>query len=261
MHHKDLHRPAIAWDSIPLTRFGLELYALRTWVITGSDKDWVLINDRSLSETKHNNIYMRSSHISIACMNNIKPKHRTQYRGWPLDSPHKGPVTWRKWLTLPLPVRNPKLVITIPADALVPIGARSPADTITAAWNQTLKWPRLCIQNAWRNFEKSCGNLVTEVTHNHYSDVIIGAMASQITSLTIVYSTVYSGTDDRKHQSSASLAFVRRIHRWPVNSPHKGPVTRKMFPFDDVILLCELDQHWFTQFLPGPILIYGQLDP
>ena len=64
--------------------------------------------------------------------------------------------------------------------------------------------------------------------------------ASQITSLTIVYSTVYSGTDRRKHQSYVPLAFVRGIHRWPVNSPHKGPVTRKMSPFDDVImLLCD----------------------
>ena len=62
-------------------------------------------------------------------------------------------------------------------------------------------------------------------------------MASQITSLTVVYSTVYSDTDQRKHQSSASLAFVRRIHRGPVNSPHKWPVTRKMFPFDNVIML------------------------
>ena len=70
----------------------------------------------------------------------------------------------------------------------------------------------------------------------HYSDVIMDAMTSQITSLTIVYSTVYSGTDQRKHQSSASLAFVRGIHRGPVNSPHKWPVTRKMFPFDDVII-------------------------
>ena len=61
-------------------------------------------------------------------------------------------------------------------------------------------------------------------------------MASQITSLTIVYSTVYSGADQRKHQSSASLAFVRGIHRLPVNSPHKWPVTRKMFPLDDVII-------------------------
>ena len=65
----------------------------------------------------------------------------------------------------------------------------------------------------------------------------MGAIASQITSLTIAYSTVYSGTDQRKHQSSASLAFVWGIHRGPVNSPHKWPVTRKMFPFDDVIIL------------------------
>ena len=72
----------------------------------------------------------------------------------------------------------------------------------------------------------------------HYSDVIMGSMASQITSLTIVYSSVYSGADKRKHQSSASLAFVRGIHRRPLNSTHKRPVTRKMFPFDDVIMYC-----------------------
>ena len=72
---------------------------------------------------------------------------------------------------------------------------------------------------------------------DHYSDVIMGMMASQITSLTIVYSTIHSGADQRKHQSSASLAFVRVIHRGPVNSPHKWPVTWKMFPFDDVIMV------------------------
>ena len=71
----------------------------------------------------------------------------------------------------------------------------------------------------------------------HYSDVIMGAMASQITSPTVVYLIVYSDANQSKHQSSASLAFVRGIHRWPVNSPHKGPVTRKMFPFDDVIMI------------------------
>ena len=70
----------------------------------------------------------------------------------------------------------------------------------------------------------------------HYDDATMSLMASHITSLTIVYSTVYSGVDQRKHQSSASLAFVRGIHRGPVNSPHKWPVTRKMFPFDDVIM-------------------------
>ena len=76
----------------------------------------------------------------------------------------------------------------------------------------------------------------------HYNDVIMGVMASQITSLTIVDSTVDSGADQRKHQSSVWLAFVRGIHRWPVNSPHKRPVTRKMFPFDDVIMWCVPDE-------------------
>ena len=71
---------------------------------------------------------------------------------------------------------------------------------------------------------------------DHYHDVMMGPIASQITSLTIVYSTVYSDVDQRKHQSSASLAFVREIHRGPVNLPHKWSVTRKMFPFDDFIM-------------------------
>ena len=65
----------------------------------------------------------------------------------------------------------------------------------------------------------------------------MGAISSQITSLTVVYSTVYSDADQRKYQSSAPLAFVRGIHRGPVNSPHKWPVTRKMFRFDDVIMV------------------------
>ena len=60
------------------------------------------------------------------------------------------------------------------------------------------------------------------------------SIASQITSLTIVFSAVYSGADQRKHQSSASLAFVWGFDRGLVNSPHKWPVTRKIFPFDDV---------------------------
>ena len=80
----------------------------------------------------------------------------------------------------------------------------------------------------------------------HYNDEIMGVMASQITSPTSVYSTVYSGVDQRKHnsgvdqrkhKSSVSLAFVWGSHRGPVNSPHKWPVTRKMFPFDDVIMM------------------------
>ena len=75
---------------------------------------------------------------------------------------------------------------------------------------------------------------------NHYNDVKMGTIASQMTSLTIVYSAIYSDADQRKHQSSASLAFLRGIHRWPVNSPHKWPVMQKMFSFDDFIM-CSLD--------------------
>ena len=65
----------------------------------------------------------------------------------------------------------------------------------------------------------------------------MSAMASEISSLTIVYSTIYSDAHQRKHLSSASLAFVRGIHRWPVNSPRKGLVTRILFSFDDVIMI------------------------
>ena len=68
-------------------------------------------------------------------------------------------------------------------------------------------------------------------------------LASQITSLTVVYSIVYSGVNQRKHQTSASLAFVWEIHRGPVNFPHKWPVTRKMFPFDDVIMILNRYEH------------------
>ena len=81
----------------------------------------------------------------------------------------------------------------------------------------------------------SCSNASkVTLTYKHYGDVIMGAIASQITSLAVVSSTVYSDADQRRHQSSVSLAFVRGIHRWPGNSPHRWPVTRKMFPFDDM---------------------------
>ena len=92
---------------------------------------------------------------------------------------------------------------------------------------------RLCVYLK----KMATGDLRLEFIMFHYNDIIMGLMASQINSLMIVYSIVYSDTDERKYQSSASLAFVWGIHRWPVNSPHKWPVTRKMFPFDDVIVV------------------------
>ena len=91
-------------------------------------------------------------------------------------------------------------------------------------------------------------------------------MASQITSLKIVYSNVYSGANQRKHQSCESLAFVRGIHRWPVNSPPKGPVAREMFPFDDVILLCTIPNsrdflHFAPKKLPAFQTLIANADP
>ena len=73
----------------------------------------------------------------------------------------------------------------------------------------------------------------------------MSALVSHIIGVSIVCLTVGSGADQRKHESSASLAFVEGIHRWPVNSRHKRPVTRKMFPFDDDIIL-------FSQHLQYP---------
>ena len=93
----------------------------------------------------------------------------------------------------------------------------------------------------------------------HYNDVIMDLIASQITSLTIVYSAVYSGADRRKHQSSASLAFV------PMNSPHKRPETRKMFPFDDhddVIKWKHFTRYWpFVRGIHRPLCEFSSQRP
>ena len=80
-------------------------------------------------------------------------------------------------------------------------------------------------------------SLYPTIQLHHYSEVIMSPVAPKITNLTIIYSTVYSGADHRKHQSSVSLGLAQRIHRWPVNSLHKGQATWKIFPFDDVIMI------------------------
>ena len=85
----------------------------------------------------------------------------------------------------------------------------------------TLCFVLLCLGNDWF-YPSSIGLLHWHWDNwliaqcQHYNDVIMSAMASQITNLMIVYSTFYSGADQRKLQSTASLAFVRGIHRWPV---------------------------------------------
>ena len=85
----------------------------------------------------------------------------------------------------------------------------------------------------------------------------MGAIASQITSLTIVYSTVYSDADQRKHQSFNSLACVIGIHQGPMNSLHKRLVTPKMFPFDDIII--NIYTSWTILLLNGSVLLKKSL--
>ena len=63
----------------------------------------------------------------------------------------------------------------------------------------------------------------TNHVHNHYNDVIMSVIGSQLTGVSIVYPTVCSGADQTKHKK--------------VKSPHKGPVTWNMLPFDDVIMI------------------------
>ena len=113
----------------------------------------------------------------------------------------------------------------------------------TALWDDN--WGRLAdivsrVMNLRYNL---CWNLDDGPGSPHYSDVIMSTIPSQIASVPLVCSTVGSGAGQRIHQSSASLAFVRGIHRWPVNSSHKRPVTQKIFPFDDIIMDVEPSSH------------------
>ena len=86
----------------------------------------------------------------------------------------------------------------------------------------------------------------------HYIDVIMSTMASQITSLTVVYSIVYS----KKTSKLRVTGLCARNSLGPVNSPHKGPVMRKMFLFDDIIL-CR--QHFQRHCLEWKLLNFKLL--
>ena len=68
-------------------------------------------------------------------------------------------------------------------------------------------------------------------------------MASQITSLTVVYSTVYSDADKKQTSKLCVTGLSVGNSPGPVNSPHKGPVTQKMFPFEDVIMWRGYEHH------------------
>ena len=153
------------------------------------------------------------------CKQNICSEIGPKFCHLPHVACHFRDVTWVIWRP-----KSPVIQLFVQSEALV-------------FWRTTNQTPKLRSIGPLRG--ETTGDLYSpsqNATNVHYDDVIMTMLASQITSLTVVYSIVYSGVNQRKHQSSASLAFVRGIHRGPVNFPHKWPVTRKMFPFDDVIM-------------------------
>ena len=94
-------------------------------------------------------------------------------------------------------------------------------DYLTSELNKFSRWYKTGI---YKTTKYICENLYFGY---HYNDDIMSAIASQITSITIVYSTVYSGADQRKYSKLCVTDLcVWIIHRWPMN--FKGPVTRKM---------------------------------
>ena len=93
----------------------------------------------------------------------------------------------------------------------------------------------------------------------HYSDVIMNTMASQITGVSTVCSNFCSCADQRKHRISASLAFVRGIHWWPVDSPHKWPVTRKVFQLMRSSCDCGVFLLAFNAYFPGSLLTWSNM--
>ena len=109
------------------------------------------------------------------------------------------------------------------------------------------KWHRFRMTSSDKVYRKTAASvnnvikwwctICAKEMNNNYSNVIMSAIAYQITGVLIVCSTIYSGIDQGIHPNSASLDFVRGTHGSPVDSPHKGPVMRKMFQFDDVILI------------------------
>ena len=181
------------------------------------------------------------NHQSSASLAFVWEIHR-----WPVNFPHKWPVTRKMF-----PFDDSIMTKRIQPFAFLAIYEVIPA--VADGFPLENQYPKSVFMS-WRHH-----GLQILPYNQHYGDVTMGAIASHITSLTIVYSTVNSDADQRKHQSSTSLAFVRGIHRWPVNSQHKWPVTRTMFPFGDVIMrFCRLSGNLFkpVTFEHRPVKLY-----
>ena len=120
-------------------------------------------------------------------------------------------------------------------------GTQGPFVLTRFQWDYTWLWIVNCIRNfIW--------DVITQPSLTSTANWLISVSLQWRHNGCKGASTVYWGADQRNHQSSVSLAFVRGIHRRPVNSPHKWPVTRKMLPFDDVIMLQKRSQVCWVLF-------------
>ena len=110
----------------------------------------------------------------------------------------------------------------------------------------------------WCRFA-DCWFIISEVHKTHYSDVMMNPMASLTTGVSIASSAVCSGTN--KKNIKVLRYWPLWIHRWPVNSPYKWPVMRKMFPFDDVIMHSLTLSQWSSSGFPVAIQCAWNSDP
>ena len=100
---------------------------------------------------------------------------------------------------------------------------------IDIAWDKCLSWEILyALGLTYRDYLNQLATL--QWRHNERDGV------SNHQPHDCLLNRLFRHRSNKENLCSASLAFARGIHRWPVNSPHKGPVTRKMVPFDDVIM-------------------------
>ena len=105
-----------------------------------------------------------------------------------------------------------------------------------------------CVENSYISRVVCLWSMFDRAQLTHYDDFIMTTMAAQITSLTVVYSTVYSDANQRKHQSSASLAFVWGIHRDRWIPRTKGQLRGQCF---HLMTSSCIGQQWFTWSIFG----------
>ena len=168
---------------------------------------------------------------------------------WPVNSHHKGPVTRQMFPFDDVIMAYPLFAYSLAVFGHINWFFCSDPPLLSRNIKNTPFWKIICI-SSWAQgdnfiinhnphlhvYTYTCSYYVSKKVFRHYGDVMMGAMASQITSLTIVYSTVYSGADQIKHQSSASLTFVSGNPPVTGGFPSQRASNAEMFPFDDVIM-------------------------